>query len=1142
MIRYIYVVLLSVVLSSYYSQAQTSADKRTTTTKIADLLAQLPARDSKQLQSSMLQISQLGENGYVQLIASLKEAGKESNALLEYAISGYSSYVMQRGHEAERSQSVIAYGKALNEVPDKKNKAFIISQLEVVGENDAIPYLERHLTDPNLADPTARALVKINTNEAKTALLTSLSQADIKARLSIVQALGLSRVRDAIPAITKLIGQDESLTKVSLTALAQIADPSSAAVIDAAAKKSQYQYDNTNAVAAMLIYANRLLEESNNTLATQIAETIQKNAVSDIQVHTRIAALDILARCVKGNPTSLLVAAVDDKHIAYRSAALKLAGQYLTPEITPLWLKKIGKSSPIVKAEIVDMLGAYESKVALPAIAKLLRSKDQQLKFAAISAASRIGQDKMIPVFYQIMQKGDSSTIASVTSAIQTMKGGSIATQTAAYLPKAKPAVQVAIIQILASRAAHDQINTIYGFLSHKNSEVRQAAFSSLKKIVTTADLPKLFTLLKERTSPTELEDIQEAVIAAIHDLQNNDGQMDNKVLEQLSIASPEKKPLYYKILASSGSTKALHAVRSAYIEGPEANKHVAISALASWTNPVALPELLHISRETADTGYVSELLKGYLRLVETTEYTPEQKYLKLREAMQVAKTTTQKIAVLRALAQAKTYNALIFTGTFLSDAEVSHTAAQSVMNIALSNPSYNGSEVRNLLNQTMETLRGDDSEYEKEAIRKHLAEWGNEGGFVRLFNGKDLSGWKGLVGDPIKRSKMDPKALEAAQEKANAAMKESWTVKDGELRFTSHGDNIATVKKYGDFELLIDWKIIDDKKQNGDAGIYLRGTPQVQIWDTARIKDGAQVGSGGLYNNQIHESKPLTVADNKLDEWNTFRILMKGDRVTVYLNGILVTDNVILENYWDRNLPIFAEEQIELQAHGSPVAYRDIFIREIPRPRPSELTAREKKEGFNMLFDGTNFHHWIGNTQDYVIENGNIAVRPISRNGSGGNLFTKDQYGDFILWFDFQLTPGANNGLGIRAPLTGDAAYEGMELQILDNEAPIYKDLKPYQYHGSIYGISAAKRGFLKPVGEWNIQEVMVKGNKVKVDLNGTVILDTDITSARENGAADGKSHPGLSRSVGHIGFLGHSSVVQFKNIRIKNLSTKNN
>jgi hypothetical protein len=413
--------------------------------------------------------------------------------------------------------------------------------------------------------------------------------------------------------------------------------------------------------------------------------------------------------------------------------------------------------------------------------------------------------------------------------------------------------------------------------------------------------------------------------------------------------------------------------------------------------------------------------------------------------------------------------------------------------------------------------------------------------GFTALFNGKDLTGWKGLVANPIKRSTMDAKTLAEAQVKADAEMREGWKVVNGELQFVGHGNNITTVKKYGDFEMMVDWKIIDDGKQEGDAGIYLRGTPQVQIWDNARVKVGAEVGSGGLYNNQVHEKKPLKVADKKLGEWNTFRIIMKADRVTVYLNGELVTDNVILENFWDRKMPIFAEEQIELQAHGSPVSYRNIYIKELPRAKPFELSRKEKKAGFKVLFDGTNMFNWMGNTRDYITDNGNLAVRPKpGKSTLGNNLFTKEEFSDFVFRFEFQLTPGANNGLGIRSPITGDAAYEGMELQILDNDAPVYKDLKVYQYHGSIYGTIPAKRGSLKPVGEWNYQEVIVQGPKIKVILNGNVILDADITDARKNGAADGQKHPGLQRESGHIGFLGHGSELQFRNIRIKDLSMK--
>ena len=180
------------------------------------------------------------------------------------------------------------------------------------------------------------------------------------------------------------------------------------------------------------------------------------------------------------------------------------------------------------------------------------------------------------------------------------------------------------------------------------------------------------------------------------------------------------------------------------------------------------------------------------------------------------------------------------------------------------------------------------------------------------------------------------------------------------------------------------------------------------------RVDVGAQVGSGGLYNNQVNPSKPLKVADLKVGEWK-FRIRMIGDRVSVWLNGDGYRQCYI-GNYWDRSLPIFPIEQIELQAHGSKVAYRDIYIKEFERPEPFRLSEEEEKEGFRVLFDGTNMHEWTGNTKDYVLEDGNIVMHPSK--SFGGNLYTKDEFDNFVLRFEFMLTPGANNGLGIRTPM----------------------------------------------------------------------------------------------------------------------------
>lgn len=199
--------------------------------------------------------------------------------------------------------------------------------------------------------------------------------------------------------------------------------------------------------------------------------------------------------------------------------------------------------------------------------------------------------------------------------------------------------------------------------------------------------------------------------------------------------------------------------------------------------------------------------------------------------------------------------------------------------------------------------------------------------------------------------------------------------------------------------------------------------------------------------------------------------------------------------------------------------------------------TSPHTDSGYTPLFNGQNFQGWTGDTAGYVIVNREIQSRVPEPGAHLGNLFTAAEYSNFILRFEFKLTPGANNGLGIRAPLSGDAAYVGIELQILENTHEKWAHLKPWQFHGSVYGVAAAKRGFQKPPGEWNQQEVLVDGRHIKVTLNGHVILDVDLDEVSRDGTIDGNNHPGLDRASGHIGFLGHGDKVAFRNIELKPL-----
>ena len=403
--------------------------------------------------------------------------------------------------------------------------------------------------------------------------------------------------------------------------------------------------------------------------------------------------------------------------------------------------------------------------------------------------------------------------------------------------------------------------------------------------------------------------------------------------------------------------------------------------------------------------------------------------------------------------------------------------------------------------------------------------------GFTALFNGKNLDGWFGHgTKDPRTLWKMSPEELEAHKEKTREDIRKHWSVENGELVNDGKGLYLTTNKDYADFELHLEYKTVP----RADSGIYLRGCPQVQIWDSTekgKFKLGADKGSGGLWNNSkgAPGKDPSKKMDKPFGEWNKFEITMIGERVTVIMNGEKVVDNAVMENFFDRKNPIFEKGPIQLQTHGGEIRWRNVFIREIPKKGDSASAGAE--EGYQVLFNGKDLDGWQGAVDNHEVVDGAIALKK----GKGGTLFTKEKYQDFSFRFDFKLPPGGNNGVAVRYPGKGDPAWVAFEIQTLDNTADKYKKLQPYQYHGSVYGLVPAKRGFLKPVGEWNSQEIIFKGNHVKVILNGETIVDKDLDSIDLSKVK--KVPAGVKLKDGYVGFAGHGDPVQMRNVRIKRL-----
>jgi hypothetical protein len=352
------------------------------------------------------------------------------------------------------------------------------------------------------------------------------------------------------------------------------------------------------------------------------------------------------------------------------------------------------------------------------------------------------------------------------------------------------------------------------------------------------------------------------------------------------------------------------------------------------------------------------------------------------------------------------------------------------------------------------------------------------------LFNGKDLAGWD------ITNCKV--------------------AVEDGALVLAEGNGFVRSNLKYGDFVLELDWRARQADKY--DSGIYVRSqfpsSQRGRQWPDRyqiNLKDGED-------GNLVGAPKAVSKGLIKRGDWNHFKITAVGPKLSLEING---------KPAWTYDGLKETTGYIGLQSEtpiGGQFEFKNVRLTEL---------------GFRPLFNNKDLTGWQGDTKGHIAEDGKIVALKTGR----GNLYTKDEFADFIVRFDFRLEPGANNGLAIRAPLSGDSAYQGMEIQVLDDGHEQYKGIQPYQAHGSVYGIAPAKRGHLKPVGQWNSQEVVCRGRQVTVNLNGTTIVDVNLDEASTPQTIDKRDHPGLKRSSGHIGFCGHGARVEFANIRVKPL-----
>jgi len=1104
---------LAALLPAGAAAQQSDARQRTTETIVADGLAQLPAADAKVFNQVMGELAATGSKGVEMIAAMLVPADKGKNATFEYALNGVVAYVTDPAHEALRDDVRKGLLAAIDRCGDDANRAFLFSQLQFCSTAADAAAMARYLDDPYLADYALRALVSTPGTEAL--LLAEAGKDNLTAarKQALAYAFAEKRLAAAEPfLLTWLEGADAQTAEQIYNALAACGSQASVKPLAAAAAKTGCAWNDAGAADAYLRLLARLAA-AGDARAVKAARGLLK---CDLQ-YIRGGALAILVDALgAGKAMPYVLKAVEEGPAEYRYAALQSLGKG-DDKLFAQVAAGMPRYDAAAQAAVIGWLGECGAVSQADVITAAVASSDDRVAEAAIAASGRIGGGKALQALAGALEGPHAGAAMKALLAFN----GQINPEVGRLLAKDDAAALVPALKLAAARRMSAAADRVFALLGSSDAEVRAAAYGALPFVAQPQHMDRLSELL-DASDEAHTAAIQSALI-------RTSGQLpaDRRYGAVAGYMKASKTPArYYPVLAQSGTQEAVASLLDGFRSG---NRDAAFAALLTVENPAMTDILYGIAAE--HPTLTDRALMRYADLASQAAVTPIRRYQLYRQALALRPSAAVQAKLLGYLSGVYALPALMLAAEYLDDAQTAAAAVKTI--VAKCNPMPGGEAVRKALERAHEVYKelaksDADAGYAVDEITGLLGKIPADGFAVLPADG--LAGWTAVAVNPAEAKRLPARQAAKLRKAADEAVAANWGAANGLLEFAAKAPaTIGTEKEYENFELWIEWR------SEGEAGMAVRSMPLIRL--------------GGAAGTGLADGKAArTVADNAPGTWNTLYVKVVDDRITLVENGVKVAENAVMTNLCAPGGPVYAQGRIELAGQGAPVAFRNLWINELPSTPVFSLPADEAAAGYEVLFDGRSLHKWTGNTTNYVPLDGTIDVT--ATYGGSGNLYTVGEYGDFILRFEFRfLTEGVNNGIGIRTPMGVDAAFHGMEIQILDHDAPIYKGISDYQQHGSVYGVIPAERVKFGELGEWNTEEIRAVGDRITVTVNGRVILDGNIREAcqghnvSEDGSkvnpytADHRNHPGLFNKSGHIGLLGHGAGIQFRNLRVLDL-----
>lgn len=897
---------------------------------IEEVIPQLPAADQEEQTGLNEQLLETGPEGLRALLVYLTPPGLGDDTYARYAVSGLTKHVSRPGAESERQLFENVLLEELDAGRSASVTTFLLHQLELLGSDRAVPVVEQLLMDDELFEPAVEVLVAVQTPSAVRALQAALARAEAPSRQeTLIKALGaVQEASGAGELLPYAAAEDWSVRRAALHALARSGHPVAAAALAEAADTTRAERQ-VAARSYYLLLAERLAEEGHATESADIARRVLED---DHPKHVKHAALSTLVQAegAQALETLLDVGTSADRELRLR--ALSLARALPGEEVTETVLARLDAADAPVRADIIAMLGARGDASALSSLTPYLSDSDPQTRRSAVAAVAALGGAEALPELLEVLHRAEASKeISDVETALLQMPTDRLLPAAAEALSTASDSAKAVLIRILAERRGTEHLGRVVDARAGSDEAVRMEVYRALEALAAEDALPTLTGYLSEADRDEERAAVQDALVAVLGRMEQPEDRGE-AVGAMWGAASDDQKPALIEMLPRVGGEEALRRVVAATEHAEPTVRTAAIEALAAWPEARAMPALLDVAGDAETSEQRTTLLERYVRLVDASDASSDEKRARLQEAASTAGSPREKALVIDSFSSVERLVALRAVGEYLSDAE--DVVRERALDVAAellaaafspeSNPLSNAEVVLATLEVPASPELAQRLEQQLAESRANASSGSEESGAdpdaaaTALFNGENLEGWEPVGGSSG-----------------------GWDVADGVLYTDGSGHGwLSTTRTYDDFELELEFRV----PEGGNSGVFLRapreGNPAYEGMEIQVLDDYAEQYAdlnAWQYTGSIYDVEaPSRRVSKPAGAWQTMKIVADGPRIRIVLNGEPVVNTRLIDHMRRADEHPGLKRRagyIGLQNHNTRIEYRNIVIREMGRP-----------------------------------------------------------------------------------------------------------------------------------------------------------------------------------------------------------------